>query len=188
MKKGKLFVLSAPSGGGKTTVAYNLLPTMEDLEYSISVTTRPMRSGEVNGKDYFFVSVEEFKTMEANGEFLETAPVHGNFYGTRISFIKEKTSSGKSIIMDIDVQGALNIKKLMPDSVLIFIVPPSAEELERRLRNRATDSDEVIQLRLQNSLKEMTFQDQYDYVVVNDKLEDCIAKVRKVIEQETSDE
>lgn len=181
MKKGKLFVLSAPSGGGKTTVARELLNRVENLEYSISVTTRPMRPGEVNGQDYFFVSVDEFKEMQEQDAFLESALVHKNYYGTKLSFVKEKTEAGISLVMDIDVVGALNIKRILPDSVLIFILPPSEDELERRLRDRATDSDEVIALRLKNSLEEMTYQYQYEYVVINDKIEECVDDVEAII-------
>ncbi len=184
MKKGKLFVLSAPSGGGKSTIVRRLLKEMENMEYSISVTTRPKRKGEINGKDYYFVSEREFKKMIENNEFLEYAVVHNHYYGTKKSIIEEKLKAGKSILLDIDVQGAINIKKLMPDAVLIFIDIPSLKELEKRLRNRGTDSEEVIKLRLENAKKELEYKNKYDYVVMNDNLEKCINEIKAIIKKE----
>jgi len=185
VKKGKLFVLSAPSGGGKTTIRTAILQTDPSVVYSVSVTTRPMRPGEVDGKDYHFVTPEIFDSYLKNGEFLESAEVHGNNYGTRRKYIEEATSSGKNVIMDIDVQGALNIKRLMPESVLIFLIPPSLEELEKRLRGRNTDSEEIIDRRLTNAISELSFQNRYDYVVVNDYFPTCLEEIKKIISHES---
>ena len=169
---GKIFVLSAPSGAGKTTLVKNLKKKFDLLLESVSCTTRKPRMNEVNGKDYHFLSPEEFKKQRDSSLFIEWAEVHGNLYGTPIGFIKNNIKKGKNVICDIDYQGALNIGKAFPDeSVLIFILPPSMKELEKRLRGRATDNEEIVLNRLRNAQKEITYYQSYDHIIVNDNVE-----------------
>ncbi len=182
--KGMLIVLSSPSGGGKSTVVKTILKKDPQIEYSVSVTSRKPRQGEVNGEAYFFVSEEEFKQMIAQDRFLEWALVHNHYYGTRRDIIEEKLQRNKDVLLDIDVQGGLNIKRKMPESVLIFLLPPSMEVLETRLRKRGLDDNSSIELRLHNAVREIQSASQYDYIVINDKLEDTIMAVRKIIEAE----
>ncbi len=185
---GKLIVLSAPSGAGKTTIYKALLKELPDATYSVSVTTRKPREGEVNGRDYFFVSEEEFKNLIQKKEFLEHARVHDNWYGTRRSFIKEQLARGKHILLDIDVQGALSIKEQMPQALLIFIMAPSLEELKRRLQKRGTDHPDIIRTRLKNAREEIARKELFDYVVINDDLRACIEKIKSIIQKEPSHE
>ncbi len=182
--RGGLIVVSAPSGTGKSTVLSRVMEEVENLAYSISYTTRQPRRGEQDGKDYFFVSVEEFQRMRERGEFLESAVVHGNFYGTSHRYIENELQRGRNILLDIDVQGAKMIRQVMPDAALVFIMPPSFEQLEHRLRTRGSDSDEVIAQRLANARDEVLHYRDYHYVVVNDDLECSVRALMSIIEAE----
>ncbi|HON09335.1 MAG TPA: guanylate kinase [Chitinispirillaceae bacterium] len=172
-KTGKIFVFSAPSGAGKTTILDYLRASIPDLVYSISATTRKPRKGEVDGLHYFFLSEQEFKSRIESGEFAEWALVHGNYYGTPRSFIDQVISSGKHIVMDIDVFGKKQFDRIYPEAVGILILPPSMEELEKRLRNRSSDDEETIRTRLKNAVTEIEFarsQGKYEYTIINDDL------------------
>ncbi|MDO8644340.1 MAG: guanylate kinase [bacterium] len=179
-----LFVLSAPSGTGKTTVAQQVLSALKKIRQSISVTTRPLREGEKNGVDYTFVSLENFQDKKSAGGFLEWAEVHGFFYGTPRELVEQNEKEGIDTLLVIDVQGGLKIKKVCPEAVLIFLLPPSLEELEKRLSERGTESEEMIQKRLKNAHQEMLVKDLYDYVIINEDLERAISEVKKAIEKE----
>ncbi len=177
---GKLFVVSAPSGAGKTTLVREVLARFAELSYSISHTTRPPRKGEIHGKDYFFTDSDEFQNLIDAGLMLEWAKVHGNFYGTSRAFVDEQRKEGKSIILDIDVQGGRQIMDSRFALVSVFIMPPSLEILEKRLKARETDSDEVIQRRLDNARDEMEQRSFYDHVVVNDNLDDAVSDLCRI--------
>ncbi len=184
---GQLFILSAPSGAGKTTILKKVMQKIVKLEFSVSHTTREPRKGEKNGVDYHFVPVEEFKGMIDEGLFLEWAEVHGNFYGTSRPAVLEQLKKGIDIILDIDVQGAAIITEdASLDSVSIFVAPPSLAELERRLRGRGTDSEETIRIRLGNAGKEMAAAEKYDYLVINDELDEAAETLRAVLIAERS--
>jgi len=181
IKKGILFVISAPSGAGKTTLCQNLLANMPGIRFSVSYTTRSPRQGEVNGIHYNFVDEKEFQRMIANREFIEWAEVHGNFYGTSGKKIAEMTLAGIDVLLDIDVQGARQVRESLPDSVLIFILPPSFEVLKKRLIGRMTDTDEVIGKRLKKAAFEIREYKNYDYVIVNDVIENALTELKSVI-------
>lgn len=183
-RSGLLIVISAPSGCGKSSIVRGILPRIEDLKYSISATSRTPRKDEINGKDYVFMSREQFVAEIKQGLFIEHAEVHGNFYGTPRKAVDEARSAGKDLILDIDVQGGLQVRERVPDSVLIFIVPPSLQELERRLRGRNTDPEDVIRLRLRNAENELSYWPQYDYVVTNDDLPVALDQVEAIIRGE----
>lgn len=178
---GRLFVFTAPSGAGKTTLARALLTADASLRFSVSFTTRAPRSGEVDGKDYFFVDRRRFEAMIAAGSLLEHAEVFGNYYGTGREQIEYHTRAGRSVLLDIDWQGARQVRAAMPESVLVFIMPPSLAELERRLRGRASDSDAVIRKRLAAACAEMLHWEEFDYVVINDRLEEALAALRAIV-------
>ena len=181
-KKGKLFIFSGVSGVGKNTILKDVLDDDKlNLVYSISMTTRNMRHNEMNGVNYFFVSREKFQKAIDNKELLEWAEFCGNLYGTPKTFVDQQLENGKNVILEIEVKGALNVMKERPDAITIFILPPSLEELERRLHARATESDDTIFRRLKEAKKELRFKEHYDYLVVNDKLEETIDKVKKII-------
>ena len=184
MSKGKLIVLSSPSGGGKTTVYRALLADDPNMKYSVSYTTRPKRVNEENGKDYFFVSIKEFKKMIKNKEFLEWEKVYGNYYGTSKKTIMNFLEQGSHCILDLDVKGGRHLKKIFPEGIFIFLKPPSIEELERRLFKRNTDTPKVIKKRLKNVKKELKFSKFYDYIIVNDNIDNVIQKVKKIIYEE----
>lgn len=187
MIQGNLFVVSAPSGTGKTTILKHLLAKVPGIAFSVSHTTRPPRPGERNGTDYFFVNREEFKFMLARGEFLEWAEVHANFYGTSRNSVAEGLAAGIDLILDIDVQGANQVREQSQwQAVSLFIVPPSWSELERRLTLRNTETAESIRLRLANARREMAEAARYDYIVVNDQLEDAVNVLRAIIIAERS--
>jgi guanylate kinase len=177
-------ILSAPSGGGKTTIARELLRRRSDLGYSVSCTTRRPRAGEEHGQDYYFLSLTEFIEERERNAFAEAAEVHGNLYGTLKSEVKRVLSDGRHVIMDIDVQGAKQFKRAFPDSVTIFVLPPSAEVLLERLRARQTEDRKQLIARLQSALLELQAIDEYEYVVVNDDLEQAIRTVSSIIDAE----
>lgn len=184
MKKGRLFVVSGPSGAGKSTLTKIVVKEMENTYLSVSATTRSPRTGEVNGKDYYFMSIEEFEKAVSEDKFLEHANVHGNYYGTLKSAVEEKLNEGKNVILEIDVQGGEMIKTKFNDAHLLFVAAPSAEELERRLRGRSTDSEEVIQRRLGNSLQEMKYKNKYDFVIINDNIDRALGEIKDIIIKE----
>lgn len=169
----KLIIVSAPSGAGKTTLVKHLLSSTDDLEFSISCATRSPRENEKHGKDYYFISIEDFKQKIANDEFAEWEEVYANnFYGTLKSEIDRIWSKGKSVIFDIDVVGGINLKKIYPENSLsIFIMPPSIEELEKRLRNRQTESEEKVKMRIEKAEKELMMAKKFDMILLNDSLE-----------------
>ena len=177
-------ILSAPRGGGKTTIARMLLARRPDLGYSVSCTTRAPRSGEVPGRDYYFMSRAEFIAKREQGAFAESAEVHGNLYGTLQDEVRRVMSGGKHVVMDIDVQGAVQFVRAFPLSVTIFILPPSAEVLLERLRGRNTESPAQLAARLQSALQELQQVDEYEYVVMNDDLERAVASVESIIDAE----
>ncbi|WP_282125562.1 guanylate kinase [Marinifilum flexuosum] len=182
---GKLFIFSAPSGSGKTTIVRHLLGQDFKLEFSVSATSRASRGNEVHGKDYYFLSTEEFKQKIENDEFLEWEEVYeGCFYGTLKSEIERIRNKGNNVIFDVDVVGGVNIKKYYKDDALaVFIQPPSIEELEKRLRGRNTDSEEVIAERMKKFQFELGFADQFDKVIINDKLEDAFQEAENTLSE-----
>jgi len=177
-------ILSAPSGGGKTTIARELLSRRDDLGYSVSCTTRSPRPGEVDARDYYFLSRADFARRRAHGEFAESAEVHGNLYGTLRSEVERVLAAGKHVIMDIDVQGAAQFMRAFPQSVTIFVLPPSAEVLLERLRQRQTESREELAKRLLSALQELQSVEGYEYVVVNDDLAKAVHRVSSIIDAE----
>ena len=184
-------ILSAPSGGGKSRIAERLLATRADVGYSVSCTTRapraarPMQAAEVDGVHYHFISREDFAARARRGEFAEWAEVHGNLYGTLRSEVERVLRSGRHVIMDIDVQGAMQFRRAFPASVLVFILPPSADVLLERLRSRDTESQAAVAARLVSALAELRAVSEYQYIVVNDALEQAVAQVSCIIDAET---
>ena len=178
-------ILSSPSGGGKTTIAKKLLALRGDLGYSVSCTTRLPRSGEVDGKDYYFLSTGEMLAARERGEFAESAEVHGKMYGTLRREVQRVLGAGKHVIMDIDVQGAEQFVKAFPRAVLVFVLPPSANVLMARLMARKTESREALRVRLASALKELQAIDMYDYIVINDSLDHAVSGVSSIIDAET---
>ena len=181
MNKGKVFIISAPSGTGKGTVISKILELRSGVEMSVSATTRKPRDGEVNGKHYHFLSMEQFDEMIENDQFLEYATYAGNKYGTPLPPIIEKTNDGIHIILEIEVQGFKQVKSKMPEAVSIFIVPPSMEELERRLRCRGTDDEETIIKRLSIAKSELLVSEEYDYIIVNDVVDRAANEIINII-------
>ncbi|HUX35257.1 MAG TPA: guanylate kinase [Gemmatimonadaceae bacterium] len=179
-------ILSAPSGGGKTTIARALLARRPDLGYSVSCTTRNPRPGEVEGKDYYFLSRREFIARQERGEFAESAEVHGNLYGTLQSEVDRVLHGGRHVIMDIDVQGAIQFRRAFPESVAVFVLPPSGEVLLKRLRERDTESGAQVVARLQSALQELQAVDEYQYVVVNDELGTAVDLVSSIVDAEVA--
>lgn len=187
MANGNLFIISAPSGTGKTTILNRVLSDLQGVGFSVSHTTREPRPGEVDGKDYFFVNRAVFQTMQEQDDFLEHAEVHGNLYGTSKAVIDNLLQEGKDVILDIDVQGARQIRqKGVMQAVFIFIAPPSLADLEKRLTSRGTDSEPVITTRLQNARRELADMDMYDYIIVNDEIENGVEVLRSIIIAERS--
>lgn len=180
MSKGRLFVISGASGVGKSTVLKRVMERRKDLTFSVSATTRAPRPGEVDGESYYFVSKERFEDMIARGEFLEYDAHMDNYYGTPVTQAQQKMEKG-SVILDIEPNGAFNVRKVMPDAVLIFIAPPSIEELHRRLESRGDTSAEQMKLRIERSVWEMEQSAKYDYIVVNDQVETCADEILKII-------
>ncbi len=182
--RGYPIVISSPSGGGKTTLVHRILADMPKAAYSVSATTRPPRPGERNGRDYFFVSKAIFERMVRKREMAEWANVHGHLYGTPRRFLDAKINLGYFPILDIDVQGALQLKKKYAAGVFIFLIPPTLRELSRRLRERHTESPEVIKRRLLAAKRELSMAQQYDYVVLNDDLDAAVERVKTILEAE----
>jgi guanylate kinase len=180
-----LLVLSAPSGGGKTTIARRLLERRTDIGYSISATTRAMREGEQHGRDYWFLSAEEFTSRVAQGQFLEHASYNGKHYGTLRSEVERFFTAGKHVVLDIDVEGARQVRRQMPEAVTVFVLPPSGTELVRRLRGRQTEGAEVLRKRLAIADAELRAVGEYEYVVVNDDLDRVLGDVDAIVEAES---
>lgn len=183
---GKLFVLSGPSGAGKGTICKKLLEETDKLELSVSMTTRKPRTGEEEGVSYFFTDKRAFEENIRKGNLLEYAQVYGNYYGTPKGPVIEKLQSGVDVILEIDMQGALKVKENYPGGVFIFILPPSMAELRKRLTGRGTETAEAIELRLGETLKELSYIDKYDYCVVNGLLEEAVARVKAIVVAEHS--
>lgn len=177
----RLFVISGPSGAGKGTLLAELRKQRPDLGLTVSATTRSPRPGEVDGTSYYFLSDEEFRRRIAAGEFVEWAEVHGHLYGTLLSEVKRLLAKGHSLVLEIDVQGALNVRKVYPDAVLVFIEPPSLQVLEERLRGRGTEDEASIELRLKNARHEMELADQYDVRIVNDTVDRATQELGSVM-------
>jgi guanylate kinase len=176
-----VFIISAPSGSGKSTLVAELRKIVEGLDFSVSYTTRPPRGSEQNRKEYYFVPREEFEAMVARGEFLEHADVFGNYYGTHRRFLEEAQRNDHDLLLDIDVQGAAQIQQSMPDAISIFVLPPNYKKLEWRLRNRGTDSDEVIRRRLATARREIENYEKYGYILVNDGLEQAVDEMKAIV-------
>lgn len=181
MNIGKLYIISAPSGAGKTSLVKQLVADLDGLTVSISHTTRPMRPGEAHGQDYYFVTVEDFQAMRQQQAFLEHAQVFDNFYGTAQQTVEENLNRGLDVILEIDWQGAEQIKKLLPDSMSIFILPPSTEVLLQRLRNRGQDGEEIIARRMRDAVTEIRHHDEFDYLVVNDVFDQALTELKSII-------
>lgn len=189
VKKGSLIILAAPSGSGKTTIAKQLLNDFANLVFSISATTRKNRENEVEGRDYFFISEDEFKQKIESNEFVEWERFYDTYYGTLKSFINEKLENGISVLFDIDVKGALNIKKQYADQALtLFIMPPSVDELIRRLLARKTESEEDLKKRIDRFEMELTYKNEFDYIIINDDLETAINETKKIVENKINQE
>ncbi|MDO4490559.1 MAG: guanylate kinase [Lachnospiraceae bacterium] len=182
MSRGILTVVSGFSGAGKGTLMKELLAQYDNYALSISCTTRQPREGEVDGKHYFFKTKEEFETMIAENGFLEHAQYVGNYYGTPKAYVEEMLDQGKDVILEIEIQGALNVRNIMPDALLLFVTPPSAEELERRLVHRGTEEMDVIRSRMNRAVEESEFMDRYDYLVINDDLQVCVKELHELIQ------
>ena len=186
MKSGKLFVISAPSGAGKTTLVKRIVATRGDLKFSISYTTRPARPGEQDGVDYFFLDRDEFERMRDDDALLEHAEVFGNFYGTGKQQVSELCGDGKDVLLEIDWQGARQVMASGSNCTSIFILPPSIEELERRLRGRATDSDEVIQRRLGEAVDDISHWTEFDHAIINDDLDRAAVDLLAILSGEST--
>ena len=182
---GKLFIISGPSGAGKGTICQRLIADTK-VELSVSMTTRNPRPGEVEGINYYFTSKEEFQREIAAGGFLEHAQVYGNYYGTPKAKVIEKLSQGIDVVLEIDIQGALNVKEAYPNGLFIFILPPSMHELRKRITGRGSETEEAINLRLSQTLKEISYIDKYDYCVVNGELEEAVDRVKSIVIAEHS--
>jgi len=179
-----VFIISAPSGSGKSTLVHRLLQTVSGLVFSISYTTRPPRTAEKNGVDYKFISRKDFEERLGRGEFLEYAEVFGNYYGTHREEFDNAVHQRKDLVLDIDVQGARQLKVAIPEAISIFVLPPSREVLEQRLRSRSQDSEEVIQRRLRGAAEEVRNYSQYDYVLINREIEEASARLASIVRAE----
>ena len=182
--RGLLIVISGASGTGKGTVCKKILNDLPAVAYSISATTREPRPGETDGKEYYFLGRDEFKNWIADGKFLEYAQVYGNFYGTPLNKIEERLNRGEDILLEIDVQGALNVKKKCPEGLFIFLLPPSLDELKRRIEGRGTETPASLERRLKNAVAEIKIGLEYDYVVVNDTIENAAEKIKAILTAE----
>ncbi len=182
--KGILIVVSGFSGAGKGTLMKRIMEKYDNYALSISATTRAPREGEVNGREYFFKTVDEFEKMIAQEELIEYAKYVSNYYGTPKAYILEQLEAGKDVILEIEIQGALKVRKKFPDTLLLFVTPPSAKELEHRLTMRGTETPEVIASRMARACEEAEFMDHYDYLVINDDLEECVEELHELIQRE----
>lgn len=184
MAEGRLFVISGPSAVGKGTIVKEILTASDDARVSISATTRNPRAGETDGISYYFLSKEEFKEKIENGGFLEWAEVHGNYYGTPKEPVERLLAEGKDVILEIDVQGAMQVKESGSEAAFIFVLPPSMEELRNRFDKRGTETEEVIQMRMSKAAGEIAYIDRYDYFVINDVLQDAVSQVKAIMVSE----
>jgi len=183
--KGKLFIISGPSGTGKGTICKRVISETK-VELSVSMTTRSPRAGEVEGESYYFTTKEDFQKKIQQGGFLEWAQVYGNFYGTPKAKVEEKLTAGIDVVLEIDIQGALNVKEAYPTGIFIFILPPSMAELRKRITGRGSETEESLHLRLSQALKEVSYIDKYDYCVVNGDLDEAVARVKAIMVAEHS--
>ena len=181
MQQGKLFVLSGPSGVGKGTILARLFVDFQDIEYSVSATTRQARTGEVQGENYYFLSEEEFFQLVENDQLIEWANVHNNYYGTPKEYVDKTLKKGQDIILEIDIQGAKQVRENYPDAVFIFLLPPSLQELEQRLEQRGSEDKRNKKIRLRNAREEMEEKQKYDYVIINDRIEETVDQLRSII-------
>jgi guanylate kinase len=186
-RRGRLFVIAAPSGAGKTSLVKALLERLPELRVSISHTTRQRRSTEEDGREYFFVNVTDFRAMIDRGDFLEHALVFDNHYGTGRATVERLLSQGTDVVLEIDWQGARQVRRAMPDAKTIFILPPSRQALEQRLRNRKTDSDEVIARRLRDAVGDMSHWNEFDYVVVNEQFDQAVEHLARIVRGQGED-
>lgn len=184
MSKGFLLVISGPSGCGKGTVSKELLDRNKDIVFSVSATTRKKRQGEVEGKNYFFTELEDFKSMVEDNKFLEYANVHNNMYGTPRDFVVKEIEKGEIVLLEIDVQGAMQVKKNYKNVVFVFLLPPTMDELKNRIIKRGTETEEDIERRFKNAFEELNFVGEYDYFVVNDKVENAVIDIENIIAAE----
>ena len=182
--RGLLVVVSGPSGVGKGTIMRPFMERNQNVKYSVSATTRAPREGEIDGVNYHFVTKEQFENLIENDEMLEYARYSRNYYGTPRSYVEEKLSEGKNVILEIEIQGAMKIKEKIPEAVLIFVTPPSVDELRRRLEGRGTETQEVIESRLSRAAEEAEGMEDYDYLLVNDDLEECVNELHRIISSE----
>ena len=181
MSKGLLLVISGFSGAGKGTVMKRLLELHDEYSLSISATTRKPREGEADGREYFFKTVEEFEKMIAEDALIEHAQYVGNYYGTPKAYVEEQLDKGNNVILEIEIQGAMNIKRMFPDAVLMFITPPSAAELEKRFRGRGTEDEATIKARLSRAAEEAEGVEDYDYIVINDEVDLCVGRIHDIV-------
>jgi guanylate kinase len=184
MSKGFLLVVSGPSGCGKGTICKELFKRNKELIFSVSATTRKPRNGEIDGKNYFFIDEEKFKNMVKDKEFLEYAYVHNNYYGTPKKFVLDEIKKGEAVILEIDVQGAVQVKAAYPEAVFIFLLPPSMDELKNRIIKRGTETEKDIETRLNNAFNELKYIDEYDYIVINDEVIEAVEKIEAIITAE----
>ncbi|MEJ5262417.1 MAG: guanylate kinase [Ignavibacterium sp.] len=182
-KKGKIFVISSPSGGGKTTIVRRILSEFPEIVFSVSATTRPKRPDEINGVHYFFLTEEQFLEKIKNDEFIEWERFYDYYYGTLKTFVIDNIENGKSVLLEIDVKGALSVKKIFPDAVLIFIDVPSFEELVDRLKKRRTESETDLQKRIDRAKMELSYKDKFDYIFVNKDLEEVTSQIKSLINE-----
>jgi guanylate kinase len=180
-EKGLLIVVSGPSGAGKGTICKKLVTMNRDIMISVSATTRPPREGEADGVNYFFMTRQRFEQMIADDGFIEYAMVYGNYYGTPRAYVEENLNNGRDVLLEIDIQGALQVKEKYPDSVFVFILPPSMEELKNRITRRGTESEKEILRRFEAAYKEINYVSRYNYFVINDKVDDAAEKLRSII-------
>ena len=181
-KRGIIFIILAPSGAGKSTLIKRIKKDFKELHWSVSFTTRKRREEEIDGKHYFFISKDEFIKKRDQGDYLEWAQVHGNLYGTSHSFVESKLKEGQSLLLDIDIQGANAVRKSFSlETITIFISPPNLQELEKRLRDRGTDDEKTIALRIKNATQEMDKKNDYDYLIINDDIDKAYKQLHKIV-------
>ncbi|MBQ2981252.1 MAG: guanylate kinase [Lachnospiraceae bacterium] len=184
--RGILIIVSGFSGAGKGTVMKKLMSEYDNYALSISATTRAPRTGEQDGREYFFKTVEEFEAMIENNQLIEYACYVGNYYGTPKEYVEKMLDEGKDVILEIEMQGTMKVKEMMPETVLVFIAPPTAEELKNRLEGRGTEDSETIKARLKRASEEVVYMDKYDYLLINDKLDECVENLHKIVQMEHS--